>query len=285
MKKRRLLQYAALVAGVQSFPTFATTPPQFTSRVYFVIHESSPSLVQRGRRVIEQEFAESYQGMPQLHGRPYQVFSDGNQVVFSMVADADMRSPFQNVVAQIVGQLNGRVRTRGGFDLLKTSMTESPERYLEVILDETNTKIRSIVARTVALRDLLAELKLQFGDSVLGQNLSRFSYMIPGECASKQIDWSFGSSNPEDKVAAKTLDEALQELARFFHLSVTNHKGTYIFAGECPRTPSVRAASSSLEFLPSRWITLPEAMQVMPVAPPPPSLPSRPPTVPVNLVE
>lgn len=284
-------QSAAVWAGPAPVPVpvtiTATTPAQFTSRVYFVIHESSPYLVQRGRKVIESEFAQTYEGIPQLQGRPYKVLSDGNQVVFSVVTDADVRDPFQNVVAEMVGQLNGRVRTRGGYDLLRTAMDESQDKYLEVVLDETNTKIRSIVARAITLRDLLAELKLQFGDAPVEANAvklsrrkklaadaptaPRFSYMIPGDCAARPLDWSFGlqakTVGTPDLVAkepeAKTLDEAMSELAKFFRLTVENHQGTYLFTGECPRPVMARRQQGTLEFVPSRWIQLGETPAVV----------------------
>jgi hypothetical protein len=300
-----------LLAGAQA-AVFAgsVTPAQFTSRVYFVIHESSPYLVQRGRKVIESEFAQTYEGIPQLQGRPYQVISDGNQVIFSVVTDADVRSPFQNVVSEMVGQLNGRVRTRGGYDLLRTAMDEPQDKYLEVVLDDTNTRIRSIVARSITLRDLLAELKLQFGDApkpppaglsklLRRKNLAaepnaapRFSYMIPGDCAARPLDWSFGVpaktvGMPEVAIKepeSKTLDEAMSELAKFFRLNVENHQGTYLFTGDCPRPTPSRKQPGTLEFMPSRWIQLGDTPPVTAPAPRAPEVPGAP-MIQVRLVE
>jgi hypothetical protein len=308
-------QSAALLAGpvpmLGQMPVPVPVTAQFTSRVYFVIHESSPYLVQRGRKVIENEFAQTYEGMPQLQGRPYQVVTDGNQVVFSMVTDADMRDPFQNVVAEIVGQLNGRVRTRGGYDATKTAMDESQDKYLEVVLDDTNTKIRSIVARSITLRDLLAELKLQFGDSPSVNTVGltpvarlralrlaasrpaapRFSYMIGGDCAARPLDWSFGTRPNEVRTVgmapgpeAKTLDEAMTELAKFYRLKVENHQGTYLFSGECPRQTVARRQPTTLEFMPSRWIQLGETPAAMAPAPRPIEAPQAP-MVQVRMVE
>src|SRR4051812_1119135 len=109
MKNARKLgvQFALLCAGVSPCLVKANNP-QFTSRVYFVIHESTPFLVQRGRKVIEKEFAETFEAVPALGGQDYQIAADGNQLVFSMVTESDLRSPFQTVVSDIVGQLNGR---------------------------------------------------------------------------------------------------------------------------------------------------------------------------------
>lgn len=296
--KDAVLKATILFAGVQAAPLVAgQSAPQFTSRVYFVIHESTPYLVQRGRKVIEKEFAETYGGAPQLQGKPYQVASEGNQVVFSMVADADMRTPFQSVVSEIVGQLNGRVRTRGGYDVLRTATEESPGKFLEVTLDDTNTKIVSIRAQAITLRNLLEELRIQFSEAtvntVAGEKpILPFSYMIDRDCAARELDWSFGAepgSLPAGKKPpAKSVDEVITALATFFKFNVENHQGTYMFSGHCPRPVSARAASAGLQFLPSRWITLGPA----PVAPPPPSaVPSpmrapRPlPVVPVNVIE
>ncbi len=255
-----------LAAGVQAFAVFAEPKPvsQFTSRVYFLIHETTPSQLVRSRKRIEREFARTVDSIPQLQSSHYQIISDGNEVVFSMVSSHDMQQPFQAAVSEMVGSLNGQVRTRGRYDFLRTSMDSASENYLEVVLDETSTRIRTVVARSVPLRDLLGELKMQFADPSEGprNKAPRFSYLIPGECAARQVDWSFGTPQSEPK----SLDEAMKELAKLFKLGVENHQGTYIFSGECPRSVHARKpASRSLEFLPNGWIPLEEGSLTAPL--------------------
>lgn len=259
--------------------------PQFTSRVYFVIHESTPNQISRGRRMIERHFAEAFSGMPQLHGYRYQIVSNGNEVVISMASTDDVRAPFQKAVTETVGELSGQVRTRGRYDVLKTNWEEeSPSSSLEVTLDKTNTRIRSISARAITLRDLLAELKLQFGDPTLGAAIyngrivavkrpSRFSFMIPSDCAAQQLDWSFGNTEGETEkeaeAKAKSIEEAMQEIAKLFKLTLEKQQDTYTFSGDCPRVAAQQRRQGALEFLHSRWIPLadfptPAAVPVVP---------------------
>ncbi len=272
------LRLAAVLAVAQSASALAgAETAQFISRVYFVIHESSPQQIQRGRRAIEKEFAETVSGVPSLQPYRYQVVSDGNQLVFSMVTQADTRTSFQGAVSDMVRLLNGRYRTHGRYDFMRTPDLEAPsDHFLEVSLDETNTKIKSISARAVTLRDFLAELKLQFGEPegairpvALRRQMppsQRFSYMIPGDCAAKEFDW-----NSTEGAPAKTVAETMTEVAKLLNLRVEDHNGTFIFSGDCPRTANDRRVSA-LEFLPARWIPLDEVSQ---------TLPTRPPTVPL----
>ena len=293
----KMTRFALLLTAVKAAPIFATSvaiplpvgapvkapDSQFISRVYFVIHESNPVQIQRGRKLIEQQFADTISAVPQLQAQNYQVVADGNQLVFSMTSQDDTRVSFQNAVSELVGQINGRFRTRGRYDFMRTSLEPQQENYLEVVLDDSNTKIRSIVARAITLRDLLAELKMQFGDTTTAiGNRTRFSYMIPGECASREIDWSFGTEKSETggELAPKSLEEAMNEVAKVMSLKVQNHQGTFIFTGDCPRSPRNRPVANALDFLPARWIPLNE----MPTGRPMVAEPSIP-AVPVRMTK
>lgn len=278
------LRLAAILAVAHGAPAFGAETAQFISRVYFVIHESSPQQIQRGRRAIEREFAETVSGVPSLQPYRYQVVSDGNQIIFSMVTQADTRTPFQEAVSDMVGQLNGRIRTRGRYDFMRTPDLQAPsQNFLEVTLDESNTKIKSISARAVTLRDFLAELKLQFGEPEGGirpvamrrpSPSQRFSYMIPGDCASKEFDW-----NSTEGAPAKTVEETMTEVAKLLNLRVENHNGTFIFSGDCPRSAKDRRISA-MEFLPARWIPLDEVGQTQP-----PVHPQAVPLIPISALE
>lgn len=252
MRKKQALVFCV---GLLSSTLAADNGAQFTSRVFFFINEPSPYQVQRSRKLIEKEFADSIGSSPELNGFRYQVQAEGNQVVFSMITASELQAPVQKAVSEIVGQLNGRVRTRGRYDFLRTRLGGTDlDNYLEVILDDTGTRIRSIVARAIALRDLLSELKTQFGEESVGYPpvgvkngaLARFSYLISGDCAAKQLDWSFKAVEP------KSLDETVRELAKLFNLSVENHQGTYIFTGECQGLAKLGPPSQAV-FLPTRW--------------------------------
>ncbi len=279
------LGLAFVIAAAQSAPVLGAETVQFISRVYFVIHETTPQQLQRGRRAIQKEFADTIASVPSLQPHRYQVVTNGNQVVFSMVTQADTRSPFQEAVSDMVGQLNGRIRTRGRYDFMRTDLRAKPDHFLEVELDESNTKIKTIAARAVTLRDFLAELKLQFGDSEMRlhavaagrQSPSlRFSYMIPGDCAAKEFDW-----NTTEGTHPKSVEATMTEVAKLLNLQVENHNGTYIFSGDCPRTARERRVSA-LEFLPARWIPLDDMAGQ---APTPPPVPNKVPLIPISVLE
>ncbi len=278
---------ALMAVGFQAAPLLANAEPQFTSRVFFLINESSPQQVVRSRKIIEKEFAQTFAGIPQLQKSRYQMIADGNHVVFTMITAEDQRIPFQNLVSSTVGQMNGVVRTRGRYDLLRTSYDEQaagPE--LVVTLDESNLKIKSIVARSVPLRELLGELKLQFGEPRPSYPGSRkmvpgFSYLIPGECATRQVDWSFGT---QDESEVKTLDEAMSEVAKLFGLKAENHNGTFIFSGQCPQ-PAGRQRPTSVELFPTRWMPGSEFHTVPLPVPLRPRAANPVPAIPVGLVE
>jgi hypothetical protein len=187
-----------------------------------------------------------------------------------------MQIPFQAAVYETVSRLNDEVSTRGRYDFLRTSFEAPTDTSLEVILNESSTRIRSIVAKSITLRDLLSELKMQFEEAyvrnriagVRNSEIPRFSYLFPGDCGVQPVDWSFGSRSgdpfskegtPEERAKEKTLDEALKEVAKVFKLTVENHQGTYIFTGECPRVAQTsKRPSSPMELLPSHWIPLKE---------------------------
>jgi hypothetical protein len=254
-------QAIALCLGLVSGSLAADSGSQFTSRVFFLINEPSPYQVQRSRKVIEREFADSIGSSPELHGFRYQVQAEGNQLVFSMITASKLQAPVQKAVSEIVGRLNGIVETKGRYDLTRIPLNATDQdNYLEVILDDTGTRIRSIVAKAIALRDLLSELKTQFGEESVDllyprgatkEVLPRFSYLISGECAAKQLDWSFKALQP------KTLDETVRELAKLFNLAVESHQGTYIFTGECQGLAKLGLPSQTA-FLPTRWVPLGE---------------------------
>ncbi|MBY0369799.1 hypothetical protein K2X33_03875 [bacterium] len=296
-------RFIILFASGLAFTAKASPPTtEYTSRVYFVIHETTPFQIQRGRKIVEREFQNTFQNVPTFRGQRYQVTTDGNEVIFSLVTPDDVRTVFQGAVSETVGHLNGQVRTKGRYDLLRTDFEPTPRSSLLVVLDDSNTRIQSIVARSVPVRDLLAELQLQFSEeppvpspvtralrvAARRKPKSDFSYFLPSNCASQEIDWNFGAEAPQpaekpapetvlttadfgaptvqrvqqvalkaaqispaQRPAAKSIEEAMQEIARAFQLSVLNVNGNYRFIGDCQPAPR---RAPALEFLPTRWL-------------------------------
>lgn len=201
---------------------------QFMSTVQLAVQEPSPELVERSQRLVAEQFASAIAMWPGLQGRPYEVRKSGNQLVFSLVSNSDMRVPLQQVVANMVQSLNGRVHAHGRTLFYRTSLSQPMGSYY-VSVDDTHTKIVSIAAQSVPLRDLLREVRSQLGS---------LSYLIPGECMERLVDWSFG----EDGVPSepKTVDALMTELATLLGLKCEKKNGTYIFTGSCQDFPRPR---------------------------------------------
>ena len=207
-------------AALAADPT-AARPPQYVSRVQMVVHELSPELLRRSQGLVRDEFTSSLAGVPQFKGHPHEIRTIGNEVVLSLVSAEDVREPMQVAVANMIEHLNGRVHTRGQSLFYKTSLMPTSGGYLEVVVDDTQSKIRSIAAQSVPLRDLLKEVRIQMG---------ALSYLIPGECAERLVDFSFGV---DDGAQPKTVDALMGDLATLFGLRYEKRNGTYIFSGSC----------------------------------------------------
>ncbi len=195
--------------------------PQYVSRVQMAVHELSPELLRRSQRLVREEFVNSMAGVPQFNGRPHEIRTVGNEVVLSLVSEDDVRDPMQMAVANMIEHLNGRVHARGKSLFYKTSLVPTVGGYLEVVVDDTQSKIRSIAAQSVPLRDLLKEVRSQMG---------ALSYLIPGECAERLVDFTFGV---DDGAQPKTVDALMGDLATLFGLRYEKRNGTYIFSGSC----------------------------------------------------
>jgi hypothetical protein len=141
----------------------------------------------------------------------------------------------------MIGNLNGKIRTRGRTHFYRTALSDSAT--LDVIVDDSHTKIQSINAEAAPLREVLKELKTQIGS---------FSYLIPGECGEKPVEWSFGGTTD---TPAKEVSVALEELATLFGLKLRKLEGTYIFSGSCRdgQATSGRPSRPAGEFLQSRF--------------------------------
>jgi len=223
---------------------------QFISSVQMAVHEKTPDLVVRSQKLVMDAFGRTFAQQPALRGKRFEIKTAGNQVVVFLTTEDDMRVPMQSVVARMVNQLNGRVYAKGRSAFYKTEYTQPFGGYLEVSVDDSHTKVLSIAAQAVPLRDLLKEIKNQMGT---------FSYLVPGKCADKELDWTFGNA---DKPEGLPLDLAMNELATVFGMHVENRNGTYIFSGTChqARKTAQNAAHQELlrnSFFPSSAAAIP----------------------------
>ncbi len=227
-----LMFLMCLVFLVSSKSLLAETPPaeitapslapreEFLTTLNFNIHEESPELLDRARNLVIDQFSTSMGLQTLLMNRGYQVATRGNEIVLSVVSQDDLRDPMQTAVSSMIAQLNGRIQTRGGARFYRTALSQPTSGALEVVTDDSHSKIVEITAQSVPLRDLLKELKNQVGE---------FSYLIPGECSERFVEWNFGSPLAEPK----SVDIALEELATLFGLRLAKQSGTFIFTGVC----------------------------------------------------
>lgn len=217
------MKFPVLVVSFLSTMALAGAAPQeqFLSSVELAVYESSPNLLRRSQQLVVDQLTNAFDTWPELTGRHYEVRTNGNEVVLFLTTNKDLRQPMQEAVANMIGNLNGRVRARGRSMFYKAELTKPLGGYLEVTVDDTHSKILSVSAQSVTLRDLLKEIKTQVGS---------ISYLIPGECAEQMVDWSFGEMGDSEP---KTIDTALSELATLFNLKFDKRNGTYIFSGTC----------------------------------------------------
>lgn len=244
-------------------PTSILPPPpgpvatQFMTTVQFAVQERTAHLTQRGQRLVINQFADAFDNWPESEGRRYEVKMNGPEVVFYVTAANDIRQPMEKVVTQLIQNLNGRVRARGRTQFYRTSLGQEAGGVLEVRTDDTHTKIVSVSAQSVPLRDILKEIKMQIGG---------LSYLIPGECADQLVDWSFGEEG--QAVEPKTLDMAMREIGSLFKLNLVKQNNTYVFNGACDATnfPKTQVRKPSPVGQPDLWTDLPNGQGAHPTA-------------------
>ncbi len=244
-----------------SLPAFLPPPPtaisavpaQFMTTVQFAVQERTAGLNRRGQQLVIDQFSDVFESWPEFEGRQYEVKMEGPEVVFYVTGTNDLRQPMQKAVTQLIQNLNGRVRARGRTQFYRTSLEQAGGGLLEVRTDDSHSKIVSVSAQSVPLRDILKEIKTQVGG---------LSYLIPGECAEQLVDWSFGEEGREEP---KTLDAAMREVGALFKLNLVKQNNTYVFSGPCdvanlPKAPRKPTASSEL------WTDLPKGQGARPTA-------------------
>lgn len=191
---------------------------QFLTTVHFAIREENPSLLERAQNLVLEQFSQTMGTHHSLSNRGYQVRTSGNEMILTLISGEDLRGPMQNAVSSMISSLNGKIQTRGGAHFYRTQLSGATGGILDIVTDES--QILTINAQSVPLRDLLKELKHQVGN---------FSYLIPGECGERFVDWNFGNSES----SPKSIDIALEELSVLFGLKLAKQSGTYIFSGNC----------------------------------------------------
>lgn len=228
-----------LVVIIHSLALAQSPNAQFMSAIQFAVQEPSPELLVRSQGLVRQQFAQSLQNSEQLRMVPFEIRTFGNEVVFYVMTQDDVAVPMQGALTTMIQNLNGRVRTRGRSSFYATRPNEAVGGFLETVVNDTHTHVMSIMAQSVPLRDLLKQLKGQLGS---------LSYVIPGECAEKRIDWSFGKAQ-EGPIKPKTVEAVMDELATALNLKVEKKNDTMVFSGPCESVPTRRLPAPPTELL------------------------------------
>lgn len=199
---------------------------KFISAVQWAVNESSPELTKRSQAILVKEFSNSLEAWPELQGTSFDVHTSGNELVFYFTTPQDMRVPIQGVVSAVVTQVREKFPSRGRALFYRAALEEMDPSagFLEVVGDPEKKKILSITAQAVPLRDLLKEIK----NRLRGESLS---YLIPGQCADRLVDWNFGAPGTS---LGKDSETVIGELAAAFDLPYEKRNGTYIFKASCP---------------------------------------------------
>lgn len=205
---------------------FSNSPAHYISSIQLQVSEPNVDLTKRSQNLVVKAFQRSLGLVPVLKDRALRTETSGPNIVFTLTSDTDLQNPVQEILAQMVEELNGRVLARGKSSFYRAALTQPLGGYLEVVMDDSNERIVAISAESVPLRDILNEIRNQ---------TSSMSYLISGDCAEKLVDWSFVTVAPEQP---KEIDAVMNDLAFLFNLKCEKKNGSYIFSGNCLK-PSV----------------------------------------------
>lgn len=224
---------------------------RYMATVQFAVQESSPELSARGRKLVQEQFQQTLNSMPELSAGPFQVRSVGNEVAFYVLSDKEMNVLMHNAVPVLISRLRGKVRLRGLASLYETSLLESDRGgYLETVVSDDHSRMLSVQARQVPLRELFTQIQAQLGG---------LSYSIPSGCNNKMVDWNFEQPSTGE---LKNTSKLMRELAGIFQLTMEERDGTYAFDGSCAdqNSPNTRGQYPSPEgMIKANWVPMPTA--------------------------
>lgn len=228
-------------------------PARFASTVQLAIHEPNAALMKRAQNLVIQEFERNVQTVPELKAARMTVQKNGNEVVFSLLTNEDMRMPMRQVLMHMIDNLNGRVGARGRTSFYRTAFSTPPEAKYTVTVHDPEKRTVYIDAAQAPLIDLLQDMRRQ---------MPSFSYIIPQECALRRVYWTFGNPDPGKHPEKLELKAAMQGIADMLQIKVDSANGAFAFSGDCRGTttadmqdPRERDAEWGwpAEMLPMRW--------------------------------
>lgn len=204
---------------------FSNPSAHYISSIQLQVTEPNTDLTKRSQNLVVKAFSRSMGMVPALKETPLRTETSGPNIVFTLTSNTDLQTPVQEILAQMVEDLNGRVLARGKSSFYRAALSQPLGGYLEVVMDDSNQRIIAISAESVPLRDILNEIRNQSGS---------MSYLISGDCAEKLVDWSFVTVAPEQP---KEIDAVMNDLAFLFNLKCDKKNGSYIFSGNCLKHP------------------------------------------------
>jgi hypothetical protein len=140
---------------------------------------------------------------------------------------------------------HGRVHARG-----RSALYEVPESsasgFLDVEVDKPGTGIVAVNAHGVQVRDLLEEIQSKLASAQMAERgeQSGWSYVLPGRCARKRIDFRFGREGEGAPTISqgRGVGEVMQALSVQLRADCQKRGGAWVFSGDCSEEAAAMTA-------------------------------------------
>lgn len=267
---KRVKHLSAAVGILLSGMAVAKADPQegqtrFASTVQLALQESNPIQMNRAQNVVIQEFEKTLNASPTLRDAQMSIQRTGNEVVFSVMTDEDLRAAMQQVVTHMIQSFNRqKLRMRGRTSFYRTSFPHPMQGELFMTLHDPVKRTLYIEAEQAPLIDLLQEMRRQ---------MPGFSYIIPQECAQRRVYFTFGHPQKEKHPDTLELKAAMGGIAEMLRVKVEDMGGAFVFAGDCQGGDAAAPGGERRmretevgwpEIMPMRWPVLPTQIQEKP---------------------
>jgi hypothetical protein len=253
-----LVAFGVDVIASEPTPEKQPNRTRFASTVQLALQEPNAQQMKRAQTLVIREFENNVQIVPALRDARMSIQKSGNEVVFSLLMDDDLRAPMRQAMMRMIQSLNGRVRARGRTSFYRTSFNHPPQAEFFLTVHDPEKRTVYIEAEQAPLIDLLQEMRRQ---------IQGFSYIIPQECAQRRVYWTFGSPDPKQHPPHLELKAAMKGIAEMLQIKLENMNGAFVFSGDCRATSQSGATLEGrgrdpewgwpAEILPMRWPSVP----------------------------
>lgn len=196
---------------------------EYIGAIQFTVQEKNPELLERSQNLVKTKFIHAFSGTPFLKFHENNVRVEGSSVIISIGTQEDLRKSMAETVNNVVHNLTGYVEGQGDFQYYRIADSLG---NLHVKLDDSRTKIQSVIANEVPLADLLEVFHKK-----LNNKKSPFIYAVSKPCGEVNI-----SVQVEFEDKPITIDEFLKKLSKVYSLNwqkTPGPKPIYVFTEDC----------------------------------------------------